>query len=93
MTAYLIKPSADNTLEVDIVNGEFGGIGVKFFNMDFSGIDTGEIEYEYQIFLKEELHFEGERKIRLEETLDDILSCIINDALKIISLRESNAQT
>lgn len=93
VTAYLMKPSEDNTLEVDIVNGEFGGkVGVKYFNLDFSRIDyDGETKYDYQLYLKEEIDFDVETKIRLECVLDDILSDIVNEALKYS--REIHAKT
>lgn len=86
MTAYLMKPSEDNTIEIDIVNGEFGGnVGVKYFNMDFTNIHKGECSYDYQLSLKEDIKFDDATKIRLEATLDDILSSIVNDSLKFVA--------
>lgn len=91
MTAYLMKPSEDDTIEVSIVDGEFAGIGVKYFNMDFSKIHiNGETKYDYQLYLKEETNLE-DRKSRLEHILDDILASIINDSLK--HLRDSHVKT
>ena len=93
MPAYLMKPSEDNTLEVDIINGEFGGmVGVKYFNLDFSRIEnSGETSYEYELRLKEDVKFDNATKIRLEAVLDDILSSIVNDALTYS--RELHAKT